>query len=76
MNALNEIIENILGEPFDIAASVESFQLLGSWDSLQYVRLVLELQSTFGIELSEEEIPRLLSVVGIREVLSEKGCKL
>lgn len=76
MTSLNELIENILDEPFLTAASVENFKMLVNWDSLQYVRLVLELQGTYGVEFSEEEIPRLLSVAGIHEVLLEKGCKL
>lgn len=76
MTVLNELIENILDEPFATAASVENFQMLGNWDSLQYVKLVLELQGAYGIEFSEDEITRLLSVAGIREVLVKKGCKL
>lgn len=76
MTVLNKLIEDVLDESFATAESVENFQLLENWDSLQYVRLVLELQGAYGIEFSEDEIPRLLSVPGIREVLVEKGCKL
>lgn len=74
MIALNELLEDLLDEPFETVVQIESFQMLESWDSLRYVKLVLELQGAYRVEFSEEEIHRLLSVAGIRQVLVEKGC--
>lgn len=43
------------------------------WDSLRHVILMTELETTYGIELSDQEMTEAVSVAKIREVLRRHG---
>ena len=40
-----------------------------SWDSIAHLNLVLEVEDTFGVRLSTDEIPRVSSVGSLEEIL-------
>lgn len=44
-----------------------------NWDSLNHLKLVLALESTFDVSFSEEQSVEILSLPLIREVLKEHG---
>jgi acyl carrier protein len=44
-----------------------------SWDSLRHVQIVLALEDRFGCTFEPGDLPRLISVATIAEVLAEKG---
>lgn len=75
MGKLEEILEDILGEPQEKFAAVEHFRDLADWDSLQYVKIVIAIGREFDTEFSPEQIERLTSLAGIESVLAEKGLK-
>jgi acyl carrier protein len=41
------------------------------WDSLNHLRLVLELEQNLGIRFRAQDIPRMTSVAAIEAVLQE-----
>lgn len=43
------------------------------WDSLKHMELILSVETTFGIELSFDEIVAMKTVHEIRRVLRERG---
>ncbi|MET7289748.1 acyl carrier protein [Streptomyces sp. NPDC005573] len=45
----------------------------GAWTSLKHVQLVIALEHTFGIALSQAEIRDLTSVAAIRDTLRAKN---
>jgi acyl carrier protein len=43
------------------------------WDSLKHIELVVAIEKTFDVELTEDEIAAMRSVRKIREILQERG---
>jgi acyl carrier protein len=43
------------------------------WDSLRQVMLMTELETTYGIELTDRELTETTSVAKIRAVLTQRG---
>jgi acyl carrier protein len=43
------------------------------WDSLRQVMLMTELETTYGIELTDDQMSEATSVAKIRAVLAEHG---
>jgi acyl carrier protein len=46
---------------------------LPGWDSMRHLELMLELEMTFGVRISAEEVPELTSIGAIEEALREHG---
>lgn len=66
-------IASILGtEPCEVGED-SNFETLATWDSQREVELALMLEREYAIELSDDEIARLRSVVEIRAVLTAHG---
>ena len=40
-----------------------------TWDSIAQLNLVFEIEDTFGVRLSSEEIPQATSVARLQEIL-------
>lgn len=43
-----------------------------SWDSLQHLNLILELEQRFGLEFEPEDMERMTSIEAILSILDEK----
>ena len=43
------------------------------WDSLRHVMLMTELETNYGIELSDKEMMETVSVAMIRALLQQRG---
>jgi acyl carrier protein len=43
------------------------------WDSLRHIMLMTEIETNYGIELSEQEMSETTSVRRIRELLARHG---
>jgi acyl carrier protein len=43
------------------------------WDSLRHVMLMTELETSYGIELSDKEMMETVSVAKIRALLQQRG---
>ena len=73
MNKLAELLEEILEVPVETLQEHSEFHELIDWDSLKHVRVVVGIQSEFGIDLNRDEIELLTTLSGIRTVLSKHG---
>jgi acyl carrier protein len=43
------------------------------WDSMRHVMLMTELETSYGIELSDKEMMETVSVAKIRALLQQRG---
>lgn len=74
MDKLRQTLADIFeDDELNAALSGEEFKALKSWDSLTHLRLVVAIQSEFGLDLAETEIRSITSVEGIRQVLATRG---
>ncbi len=73
MDKLRQLIEPIFEEDFERVAASAKFADLESWDSLNYVKLVLAVQTGYGVELSPAEIRTITSLPALVGVLKAKG---
>lgn len=58
---VEEVGENVTSEDLD------------DWDSLRHLELMLEIELAFGVTISSEAMPELLSVEAIEDYLVEQG---
>jgi len=70
---LKSVLERVLDEDFETISDVSNFRDADFWDSLKYVTLVVGLESEFKIQLTKDDVQQLLSVRGIKSVLSRYG---
>ncbi len=43
------------------------------WDSLKHMELIVSIEDEFDVELTSDDIIKMLSVKAIREILAQKG---
>ena len=74
---MREDIRAILAEVFGLTpadvpddASVDTLE---GWDSLHHMELMLELEMRFGVQMTTDVMPTLISVDAIDEYLQEQG---
>jgi acyl carrier protein len=68
---LNEIFSSVLDE--DVKLELESTaEDVEGWDSLNHVRLMVEVERTFKIKLSAAEISRFKNVGDLVQVIEKK----
>lgn len=74
MDKLQQTLADIFeDDELNAALSGEEFKTLKSWDSLTHLRLVVAIQTEFGLDLGEAEIRSITSVKSIRRVLATRG---
>jgi acyl carrier protein len=44
-----------------------------SWDSLAHIRLILEIEQTFGIRFRSQDIPKMTSIANLSSAVSGLG---
>jgi acyl carrier protein len=71
--ALLELIAGTLGVPPAEISEASDMTNTRKWDSLRHVMLMTELETAYGIELSDQEMMETLSVAKIRELLRQRG---
>ena len=71
--ALLTLIAGTLGIPPDEVTEASDMTNTRKWDSLRQVMLMTELETSYGIELSDEEMTEATSVAKIRAVLQAHG---
>ena len=73
MSDIDQVMKTVFDEDYLQAIEVASFQDLWCWDSLKYLQLVLNIQATFKIELSQTEIQQLTSFSNVKKILEIHG---
>lgn len=70
---IREIAADVFGVPAgDLPEDASQENVIG-WDSLHHLELMLALEMEFGIAISSEAMPALLSLDAIEEHLREQG---
>jgi acyl carrier protein len=70
---LLELIAGTLGVPPAQITDASDMTNTRKWDSLRHVMLMTELETSYGIELSDKEMMETVSVTKIRELLQQRG---
>jgi acyl carrier protein len=70
---LQEIMRVVLKLPADADVSNVEQPLVGSWDSLAHVTLMLAIESEFGIAIDLADQLELTSYAAILQYLEEQG---
>ncbi len=65
------IVSDVLGEPIDQLNDGSSPDTVDKWDSLNHMNLVLALEEAFGVQFTDDQIMKLLSVEAIVKALAE-----
>ena len=73
MNRLDDLITEILECDIGSFSSSTPFKDIDGWDSLKHLRLVVGIESNFQIQLSAEDIQKMISLVDARRILKERG---
>ena len=72
-------MQNVFREVFDdpslVITNVTSADDLPGWDSLAQVKLVIGLESEFGVSFTTNEVGEMKSVAQFKAALSRKGVK-
>ena len=71
LNQVQEIFKLAMGNDISVDMDTEKDMIL-EWDSLNHLNLVVELESSFDLGLSMQEIEELHSVKGIVELISAR----
>jgi acyl carrier protein len=72
-NTLLQLIAGTLGVPPSEITDGSDMANTRKWDSLRQVMLMTELETSFGLEFSEQEMLEATSVAKIRAVLRAHG---
>lgn len=67
------LIAGTLGIPPEEVTEASDMTNTRKWDSLRQVMLMTELETSFGIELTDDEMTAMTSVTKIRAALGERG---
>jgi acyl carrier protein len=70
---LLELIAGTLGVSPAQITDASDMNNTRKWDSLRHVMLMTELETNYGIELSDKEMTETVSVAKIRELLQQRG---
>jgi acyl carrier protein len=77
MNTNESLLKNTLATVFGVSEENidenSSMDTLSQWDSVKHLNLVLAIESTFNISLTEEQSLEILNYPLIKIVLAEHG---
>jgi len=71
LSQVQEIFKLAMGDEINVDMDTEKDMIL-EWDSLNHLNLVVELENSFDLGLSMQEIEELHSVKGIVELISTR----
>ena len=67
------VVAKVFGVEEAAISDSSSNQTLSAWDSLAHMNLILELESVFGVSLTQEDIIAATDVGTIKRVLAQHG---
>jgi len=72
-NRLRDIAADVFGVPAEQLPEDASAENVPGWDSLHHLELMLAVEMAYGVTISTEAMPALLSLDAIEEHLREQG---
>jgi acyl carrier protein len=70
---LTQLLADILAVPASALTDGVNLADIPTWNSLVHIELVVRLEETFLIELTQDDIVELTSIGAIRDVLRRRG---
>jgi len=70
---LKTTLATVFNVPIDIIGEDSSMDTVSQWDSVKHLNLVLAIEDTFNVSLTEEQSLEILSFPLIKLVLAEHG---
>jgi acyl carrier protein len=70
---LRELAGQTFGVPVAEVPDDANPDVLPQWDSLRHIELMLSLEMEYGVQISSEVLPELLSLSAIEDYLHEQG---
>lgn len=67
------IVARIMGVPIDSINESSSPETLANWDSLRHMKLILALEESLNVQLTEAQIVSVRSVKDILEMVKAKA---
>ena len=67
------ILSEVLRVDLDPAIEDISLSDMAEWDSINHLRLVLELEEAFQIDLSDDEVSELMTLRNVEALLVRRG---
>ena len=71
MQRVLQIVSDVLGEPIETLSGSSSPNTVDKWDSLNHMNLVLALEEAFGVQFTDDQIMKLLTVDAIVAALTD-----
>jgi acyl carrier protein len=71
INRLQETFASALNIPLEKVDGNLVYQAVPEWDSISHLMLISELEESFGVSISTEDIPEINSVDAARAVLEK-----
>ncbi|HKZ40222.1 MAG TPA: acyl carrier protein [Candidatus Hodarchaeales archaeon] len=76
VSALEDILERLFQVPKNQISNELGQENLESWDSMTHLLLITELEETYKIRLTDNEILKMKTVATIKQILTKYGVKL
>jgi len=64
---LQKLIAAFFNKPVDIISLSTSNNDIEEWDSLEHIKLILEIEEKFNIKFSLDVIPNMITIKAIQE---------
>jgi acyl carrier protein len=71
-NKLKEIVKNVFGTEYENLNADEKFNDMSMWDSITFMRFIIEIEEKFNISLTNEEILEMDCINKTIEILAKK----
>ena len=76
MPDLRDVVSKVFGIDKDEVTEELEYQSIPSWDSINHLELVTELESEFNVEFEMDDIIAMESIAKIREILLSLNANL
>jgi acyl carrier protein len=70
---LRQILGEVLAMPAVTLNDQVNLEDIATWNSMVHIELVVRLEETYGIELTQDDIVEMTSIGAIRDVLRRRG---
>ena len=76
MPDLRDVVSKVFGIDKDEVTEELEYQSIPSWDSINHLELVTELESEFNVDFEMDDIIAMESIAKIREILLSLNANL
>ena len=71
LKQVQQLFKSAMGNTVDVNINTEK-DMVGEWDSINHLNLIVELESAFDLDLTMEQIEKISSVRQIVELIKKK----